>query len=79
MEIFYERHYYAFWKGVITPFEKRYYAFWKSVINTPFEKALLSTTLVSSIYMMHDVDGTLCKQFSEGVGVTDYILYRKYV
>ena len=35
MEIFYERRYYAFWKGVITPFwkaclrlsERRYYAF----------------------------------------------------
>ena len=68
-----------FGKALLNLLKRRYYAFWKSVINTPFQKALLSTTLVSSIYMMHDVDGTLCKQFSEGVGVTDYILYRKYV
>ena len=35
MDIFYERRYYAYWKGIITPFEKallrlstsRYYAF----------------------------------------------------
>ena len=52
-------------KDILRFFERRYYAFWKGVI----------TTLVSSIYMMHDVDGTLCKQFSEGVGMTDYILF----
>ena len=38
MEIFYERHYYAFWKGVVTPFRhkrRNYYAFSLRVI-TPF-------------------------------------------